>query len=168
MAWKHPKGWWKMPLDERIPFWMERSTTNEHGCWLFQGALNEGYGSVGYQGRTRLLHKLVWEHFHGPVPDGLELDHLCRNRNCWNDSPRHLETVTRSVNIKRGDHWGRKKTHCPRGHEYSVENTRVEQGRRHCRPCDRIAAKQSNDAKREKRRNVAMRDSLHRAANTGY
>src|SRR6266851_1916970 len=137
MKWNHPKGWWRMTIAERIPFYKARSITNEWGCLLFQGALTAGYGYVGYKGHNWLLHKLVWEYFNGPVPEGLELDHLCRHRNCWNHGPNHLEAVTRQVNLARGENHRRNKTHCPKGHEYTLENTRLEGSRRHCRNCHR-------------------------------
>ena len=72
------------------------------GCWEWQGARSgNGYGTLGVDGRTRLAHRLSYQHFIGPIPDGLDLDHLCRVRWCVN--PRHLEPVTRSVNATRGE-----------------------------------------------------------------
>lgn len=72
-------------------------------CWEWIGALAwNGYGIVGLPGQHRncLAHRLVYEREHGPVPDGQELDHLCRNRRCVN--PGHLEVVTRRTNARRG------------------------------------------------------------------
>jgi hypothetical protein len=70
-------------------------------CWQWGGCINkEGYGRVTVNGVSQYAHRVAWLMFVGPVPDGLELDHLCRNRSCVN--PDHLEPVTRSVNVSRG------------------------------------------------------------------
>lgn len=85
-----------------------------------------------------LVHRVMFEHHVGPVPDGMQLDHvagLCGNRNCCN--PAHLEPVTASENIRRQDHANRRKTECPRGHAYTPENTRIDSaGKRRCRQCE--------------------------------
>jgi hypothetical protein len=71
------------------------------GCWWWLGELNRnGYGRVWHNGKKRMVHKVTWESVHGPVPEGLVLDHKCRNRRCCN--PRHLEPVTVQVNTRRG------------------------------------------------------------------
>lgn len=57
------------------------------------------YGTVGYKGRKRIVHHLLWEAEHGPVPDGMELDHTCEYNSCANLN--HLEPVTPSVNCQR-------------------------------------------------------------------
>jgi hypothetical protein len=74
-------------------------------CWLWQGTVaTTGYGQIRHSvvgfGRTVMAHRYFWEEAHGPVPNGLELDHLCRVRSCCN--PEHLEPVTRRENILRG------------------------------------------------------------------
>lgn len=71
-------------------------------CWEWRGATTRGYGAVNSGGRGRILrvHVALWTLLVGPVPPGLELDHLCRNRRCCN--PDHLEPVTRAVNVARG------------------------------------------------------------------
>jgi hypothetical protein len=115
-----------------------------NGCWVFQGAKSWGYGVLGTGRRgdgTRRMtsaHRVVYEALVGPVPEGLDLDHLCRNRACVN--PTHLEPVTRQVNLLRGltipaAHAA--KTHCPQGHAYDEANTHVYRGMRLCRACDR-------------------------------
>jgi hypothetical protein len=93
-------------------------------CLIFTGAIADGYGkvSVTVRGVKRMLrvHKFVWEHVHGPVPEGLELDHLCRQTDCCN--PDHLEAVTHAENLRRGAALGPRKTHCIRGHERTPQN----------------------------------------------
>lgn len=119
--------------------------TNETGCWEWQGRLNSnGYGWAqrGPGHKPRVVHRIIWEHTHNePVPSGMQLDHLCRNRRCCN--PDHMEVVTASENTKRQDHHNRRKTHCIRGHEYTEENTRITNGKRACKECDRIRKAES-------------------------
>lgn len=110
---------------------------DESGCWIWQGPRTpDGYGKHrrGPGHPERVIHRITYEHYVGPIPDGLQLDHLCRVRLCCN--PEHLEPVTGSVNTDRQDHANRRKTHCPKGHEYTPENTRIDSaGKRHCRTC---------------------------------
>lgn len=110
------------------------------GCWIWLGTDNgAGYGSISYQGKHQLVHRLTYLLEVGPIPGGLDLDHLCRVRRCR--SPYHLEPVTRSENLRRGVLWQcgeshRRQTHCPHGHEYDGRNSR---GERVCRACRRVA-----------------------------
>ena len=117
---------------------------NGEPCWIWTKSLNNmGYAIFRAHGRTRLGHRVAYMELKGPIPEGLELDHLCRNRACIN--PAHLEPVTRSTNNRRGLSPVRTslmhtaKTHCPQGHEYTPENTAVYKGRRNCRACKNIA-----------------------------
>ena len=124
-------------ITDRMAIYRELSETNEKGCWLWTGSKSAGYADVGIGMKVVKLHKLAWEWVNGPVPDGLELDHLCRNRACWN--PDHVEPVTHKVNMERGAH--RLKTHCPQGHPYDEINTRFYRGRRYCWTCIRTRGK---------------------------
>ncbi len=124
---------------------------SDDGCWEFTGAKDtRGYGQIrGDNGTPRDPHLVLWEALRGPVPEGLELDHLCRNTSCLR--PDHLEPVTHLENVRRGDAGlhNAVKTHCPRGHEYSVTNTYVNtKGSRVCRAC-RV---QANDRYRRRKR----------------
>lgn len=112
------------------------------GCWIWKGRKNDdGYGRIVFKRKQRYLHRFVYEHVIGPIPEGLELDHLCRNRACIN--PLHVTPVTHRENVLRGVSPAArhaKKTHCPKGHAYSGSNlyTRPD-GARICRACTRVA-----------------------------
>lgn len=110
------------------------------GCWLWvAGYAYYGYAAAKIDGRCQRVHRVFYEHFVGPIPSGLVLDHLCRVTCCVN--PQHLEPVTNAENVRRGDSgkFQRGKTHCPKGHEYTEGNTRITAtGSRACRECHRI------------------------------
>ena len=115
------------------------------GCWLWEGALSGGgYGRIFHDGKARQAHRVAYEMFSGPIPEGLELDHLCRVRSCCN--PAHLEPVTRAENMLRSPiACGKAKTHCPHGHAYTAENTLIDnRGARVCRECDRKKSRARN------------------------
>lgn len=108
-------------------------------CWVWIGPATQGYGMLKpYRGPARIVHRVVYEALAGPIPAGLTLDHLCRNRRCCN--PDHLEPVTSAENVLRGfgpPAINARKTHCNRGHELSGNNLRMEGDRRRCRTCER-------------------------------
>ncbi len=113
-------------------------------CWLWTAALMpNGYSSFWLHGRNALGHRVAYELFVGPIPEGMTLDHLCCVKRCIN--PAHLEPVTSRENTLRAER-GRaqcnaRKTHCPEGHEYTSANTYVAPGRhRRCRACARRKA----------------------------
>ena len=146
-------------------FWAKVSV-QPNGCWLWTGSLmfrkpgtsSGGYGRFYFRGRYEGAHRWCWERCNGPVPGGLEIDHLCRNRACCN--PTHMEAVTHATNIRRGRSWEAEKTHCPSGHPYTPENiywTRRADGRRYyrkCRTCD-LARKSTPEGRAKVRANMA-------------
>ena len=95
-----------------------------NGCWWWMAARSKGgYGETGVFGIVQYTHILSYEMFVGPVPEGMELDHKCRNRACWNYS--HLEPVTHVENMLRGESpYAKKKrqTHCKYGHPFAGDN----------------------------------------------
>jgi hypothetical protein len=124
----------RRPILERL---MGRIVVTSTGCWEYPTLNESGYGVIGSGGRggaTMRTHRVAYEAHVGPIPDGLQLDHLCRNRACCN--PAHLEPVTPTTNIRRGD---RKtaQTHCSQGHEFTPDNTRDTARQRVCRTCER-------------------------------
>lgn len=114
-------------------------------CWVWTANINDGgYGMFNPGSkRTEVAHRWAYRHMVGPIPRGLQLDHLCRNRACVN--PGHLDPVTGRINVLRGETLPAAnaiKTHCPQNHPYDEANTRVDRlGRRSCRACERIRAR---------------------------
>src|SRR5678815_2102759 len=81
-------------------------------CWPWSGFISSlGYGQYRRLYKNYMAHRLIYEHLVGPIPQGLELDHTCKNRRCVN--PSHLEPVTHLENIRRGRSYRRERTHCP-------------------------------------------------------
>lgn len=123
---------------------MLRTSKNaETGCWdcNFADRAN-GYRSVQIRGRGYRAHRVVYECLKGRIPDGLPLDHLCRNRRCVN--PDHLEAVPGRINTLRGlgpTAKNARKTHCPNGHSLSEDNLHNNKnGYRVCATCKRRKA----------------------------
>ncbi len=112
------------------------------GCWLWQGSLTpRGYAKMGLNGRTVVVHRWSYEHFVGPIPEGMQLDHFaCEVRHCVN--PWHVRPVTARENTLRGatiPSLMASKTECLRGHPFDEANTyEIRTGGRACRACNRL------------------------------
>lgn len=109
-------------------YWPRVAWAGPEECWSWTGWIDGGgYGTMrvgGRTGRTVSVHRIAYELSNGPIPEGLEIDHLCRNRACCN--PAHLEAVTHAENNRRSDSpsaVAARVTHCPKGHPYDEANT---------------------------------------------
>lgn len=133
-----------MNLTERVASLIANSDVQVDGCWTFLGRLDkDGYGHTWFDQRDARPHRLTYEAAYGPIPDGLVIDHLCRNRACLR--PDHLEAVTTQENTFRSPvstgSINAAKTHCAHGHEFTPENTYTSTpGWRQCRTCNRERA----------------------------
>lgn len=119
-------------------FWAKVDKRETDECWEWTGCASRGYGQFRVGARMQQAHRVAYELLVGPTPEGLEIDHLCRNRACVN--PSHLEPVTHRVNLLRGETLPAAnvvKTHCPLDHPYDEANTRLYRGKRVCRECHR-------------------------------
>jgi hypothetical protein len=134
-------------------------------CKVFTGyLLSNGYGRVmvGSQreGTRRLMlaHRAFWEHHHGPIPDGMQIDHLCHDASCsaGRECPHracveitHLALRTQRENVQRGFNFWRARTHCKHGHPFDSANTliRSSDGARCCRTCGRARNQAHRDRK---------------------
>lgn len=147
--------------DNRLSRWFWKSIeVTESGCWVKKTHTNiGGYTSFKVGDRPKMAHRHAYEVLIGPIPDGLQLDHLCRNPACVN--PNHLEPVTSRENLLRSNGWGgvnARKTHCHKGHEFTPENTLIgRDGRRVCRACKR-------ERKREERGSLPLPPPLPQRA----
>ena len=121
-----------MDLDQR--FW-QKVQLADNGCWLWTGAGAKGlgYGRFRIDRKSVLAHRWLFQRLGRVIPQGLELDHLCRTPQCVN--PDHLEPISHRENNGRGAHnWH--PTRCPKGHEYSEANTILRKaGWRECKTC---------------------------------
>lgn len=142
-----------MQLAERVRSKVE---IDDDGHWIWQAAIGkqDGYGRVSVGKKVMLAHRVSYELFVAPIPAGYQVDHVCRVKACIN--PVHLEAVPPAINTQRAMPYRRnaqaKRTHCPSGHEYSEENTRLDPaGSRHCRTCDRLARDRRSEARRQRR-----------------
>lgn len=133
----------KIPFD--VKFWSRVNKTEN--CWLWTGAISDGYGSVNVgNGKYDKAHRVSYRLLKGGIPNALHLDHLCRQRNCVN--PDHLEPVSMRENLNRGlMHLGNRIIvdgkalclKCKWGHDFNKENTYIRRnGFRQCKVCSRL------------------------------
>lgn len=145
---------------------LNASMREANECWVWVGHKKpDGYGRLSINGRMKYAHRVAYEILVGPVPHGMELDHLCRNTSCVN--PAHLEPVTHRENILRGVGMGgvnARKTHCKHGHEFTEDNTIIlkSSGWRICAICEKVRAKRRNESPRarEQKRLYAQRPDI--------
>lgn len=134
--------------DDETRFWLKVDKSGLGGCWLWTGNQVPSRGGVCYYGQfhtsTRGRRRNVYAHVYSlriagvPIPDGHQVDHLCKVTLCVN--PSHLEPVTARENTRRSDSpagINARKTHCPQEHEYTPENTRWYRNKRKCKTCER-------------------------------
>jgi len=111
----------------------ERIKVDDNGCWNYPHSVNvKGYSRI----QGNYAHRVSYELFKSKIPEGLTIDHLCKNKICIN--PEHLEAVTGVENVRRSDaapSINARKTHCIRGHLLSGNNLKMSQGKRQCRTC---------------------------------
>lgn len=122
------------------------------GHWIWIGAASGGrYGSFRDEaGRTVKAHRWSYEHWIGPIPEGFDVDHVCRVILCVRPHGDHLEAVTHAENVKRGNRNGNQlKTHCPEGHPYDEANTYHGRQSRGCRTCRAISQRRYRDRARD-------------------
>jgi HNH endonuclease len=146
-----PNG--RKPLADR--FWPKVNRGLQDECWEWLAYRNPaGYGMIGSggdTGRPFLAHRVAYELLVGSIPEGLQIDHLCRNRGCVN--PAHMETVTLVENVMRGggiSAQSARKTHCKHGHPFAPGNFYTPpSGGRKCLTCSRENCKRYKARKRE-------------------
>ncbi len=123
---------------------MSRVQPQPDGCWFWTGGkFANGYGMFQLQGKLRRVHRLSYVWTRGELPEGLQIDHICKVKLCVN--PTHMEAVTLAENVRRSNGWGgieSRKTHCVNGHPFSGDNLRprIQYGKvvgRTCRSCAR-------------------------------
>lgn len=137
----------KSPL-ERIAM---KGRSEANGCWVFEGHLREGYGTIHINGRGKAkenVHRVVYEALRGPIPAGCHLDHLCRNKACFN--PDHLEPVTPRENIRRSLPFQKPRAQrC--SHDRSITTYVRPNGRVKCKACEQASPSRQPEARRKQR-----------------
>lgn len=141
--------------DIELRFFRKMRLNPETECWEWTGAIShDGYGKLGLRGKRagwQYAHRIAYRLFVGPIPENLDIDHLCRVRHCVN--PQHLEAVTRRENLLRGtgrtarNYWT---THCHRGHRLAGDNLYIRpdgKPERGCRECRSLASRSPGNRK---------------------
>jgi hypothetical protein len=135
----------QIPAPERFQTYYEINSAT--GCWEWTLCLNQGgYGVFHTNNKQWKAHRFAYQILIGPIPEGLTLDHLCKNKKCVN--PEHLEPVTQYVNTVRGK--GSSSLYCSKGHAMFGEHLYFNDGNRRCQKCKRIADLNSKRRKRER------------------
>lgn len=134
-----------IPENRRTRF-MRSVSIDANNCWNWTGAITPyGYGISAINGYKTLAHRAFWVFENGPVPRGMDLDHLCRNRKCIN--PSHLEVVTRSINLRRGfEARGCKNGHPFNEAEFSIVRRSDGTTERRCKICHRSRNKRAKSS----------------------
>jgi hypothetical protein len=135
-------------VEERQAAFWAKVEINPGGCFFWKGGRTPGgYGRFADgRGSNEAAHRVAYRWLVGPIPPGMQLDHLCHNRACVN--PAHLEPVTHVENIVRRIPHNVPIDRCKRGHEFSAANTYLISGKRKCRTCWLAAMKRQRDRKR--------------------
>ena len=131
----------KIEIDSQTNCWNWIASKYPNGYGQFVHGLNGRFKGIG-------AHRYAYELLVGPIPEGLQIDHLCRNRACVN--PSHMEAVTQRVNLLRGETIAARQarqTQCVRGHPFNEVNTYSWKGHRKCRACGRACARARRQAK---------------------
>jgi hypothetical protein len=145
------------PIDVR--FWRQVEKTDT--CWIWTGAKQRGYGQFSrdyiknaagkWRTRTVRAHRHAYETLVGPIPEGLTIEHECKNPSCVRPGPGHCTLLTRGENSLAGDGpaaQNARKTHCVAGHEFTEQNTHIrKEGHRECRACARDRARRYRSSK---------------------
>lgn len=139
-------------------------------CWTWTDQSSAaGYGRVYLDGVRLYMHRTSYEVHNGRIPEGLQIRHACDNPPCVN--PDHLLTGTAADNARDRDERGRNghtsKTHCPQGHPYDEENTRIVNGGRACRACHRAGANSARAARAQGPKTHCKQGHPFDEANTG-
>ncbi len=118
---------------EPIDRFLSKVNVIEDGCWNWSAQISElGYSCFSIKAEPISGHRFIYEYYYGEIPKGLEVHHICENKQCVN--PNHLKALTVKVHNK--EH---AKTECPQGHDYNDENTYItKEGWRHCKECHMI------------------------------
>lgn len=131
-------------------FMSKVNKNQENDCWIWTASGVQGYGIFFMNNRKILAHRASYELFVAPIPEGMTIDHLCRNRICVN--PAHLEAVTLIENIFRGDSiitQNMKKPVCSKGHPFDMIRTANNHQWRSCRTCKRESDRQRRLKRKE-------------------